>query len=69
MTIVLNEKLSAEEIEALLKKIEPAPKFFDAKKYFNKVAIEVDPLKIQQQMRDESSKYLSFRYKYSNVFN
>ena len=53
MTIVLNEKLSAEEIEALLKKIEPAPKFFDAKKYFNKVAIEVEPLKIQQQMRDE----------------
>ncbi len=53
MTVVLNEKLTEQELGALLKKIEPAPKLFDAKKYFNKVTIEGDILKIQQEMRDE----------------
>lgn len=53
MTVVLNEKLTEQEINSLLEKIEPAPKLFDAKKYFNKAAVEGDILKIQQEMRDE----------------
>ena len=53
MTVVLNEELTKHEVEALIEKIEPALKVFDAKKYFNKVAVEGDILKIQQEMRDE----------------
>lgn len=53
MTVVLNENLTQQEINSLLEQIEPTPKLFDAKKYFNKAAIEEDILKIQQEMRDE----------------
>jgi hypothetical protein len=53
MTIEVNEKLTQQEINALLEKVEPAPKLFDAKKYFNKIAIQRDPLKVQQELRDE----------------
>ena len=53
MTVVLNEKLTEQEVEDLLEKIEPAQRVFDAKKYFNKTTIEGDPLKTQQEMRDE----------------
>lgn len=53
MTVTLNEKLTEHEIDALLEKIEPTPKVFDAKKYFNKISVEGDIVKIQQEMRDE----------------
>lgn len=53
MTVELNEKLTEQEVEALLEKIKPARKVFDAKKYFNKLMIEGEPLKLQQEMRDE----------------
>lgn len=53
MTVVVNENLSEQEVNNLLEKLEPSPKLFDAKKYFNKVAIEIDPLKAQKEMRDE----------------
>jgi hypothetical protein len=53
MVIEVNEKLTEEEVNALLEKVEPAPKLFDAKKYFNTMAIEGDPLQIQQELRDE----------------
>ncbi len=53
MIIEVNEKLTEEEVNALLEKVEPAPKLFDAKKYFNKITIEGDPLQIQQELRDE----------------
>jgi len=53
MTVFVDEKLTEQEMNALLEKIEPAPKLFDAKKYFNKVKVKGDPLKIQQEMRDE----------------
>ena len=53
MVIEVTENLTEEEVNALLEKVEPAPKLFDAKKYFNKIAIEGDPLQIQQELRDE----------------
>ncbi len=53
MVIEVNEKLTEEEVNALLEKVEPAPRLFDAKKYFAKIAIEEDPLQIQQELRDE----------------
>lgn len=53
MTVILNEKLSKKEIKALLEKIKPLPKLFNAKKYFNKIPVKGDPLQIQQEMRDE----------------
>jgi hypothetical protein len=55
MTIEVTEILTEEQVEALLEKVEPAPKLFDAKKYFNKIKIEGDPLEIQQGLRDEQS--------------
>ena len=53
MTVVIDKKLTEQEVNALLEKIEPIPKVFDAKKYFDKAIIKEDPLKIQQEMRDE----------------
>ena len=54
MTIELNDTLTEKEMEALLEKIDPAPRLFDAKKYFNKIAIEEDPMKVQQEVRGET---------------
>ncbi len=53
MTIEVNEKLTEKELNALIEKVEPQAKLFDAKKYFNKIDIEGDPLKLQQDLRDE----------------
>lgn len=53
MTIEVNEQLTEEQVEALLEKVEPAPKLFDAKKYFNKIKVDADPLEIQQDLRDK----------------
>lgn len=53
MTVVINDKLTKEERETLLKKLETPPKLFDAEKYFNKIEIEGDILKTQQEIRDE----------------
>ena len=47
MTVVINDKLTKEELETLFKKPEAAPKLFDAEKYFNKIEIKGDILKTQ----------------------
>lgn len=61
MTVTLNKKLSEKEIKALLEKIKPLPKLFDAQKYFNKIHATGDPLQIQQEMRDEYFPCFSLR--------
>jgi hypothetical protein len=53
MTIVVDKKLTKQERDEILKKMEPRIKPFDAKKYFGKIKIQGDPLEIQRQMRDE----------------
>jgi hypothetical protein len=53
MKVIIDKKLTKEEREKLLKKVQPKMKVLDAKKYFGKIKVQGDPLKIQQEMRDE----------------
>ena len=53
MTIVVSKKLAKKDIKDILGKMTKKSKVFDAKKYFGKASIQSDPLKIQQEMRDE----------------
>jgi len=53
MTVEVDKKLTKQERDQILKKMQSKPKLFDAKKYFGKLKIQGNPLEIQRQMRDE----------------
>jgi len=53
MTIVVTKKLTKKAKETIFKKIAPKYKLLNAKKFFGKLEWKGDPLKIQQEMRDE----------------
>ena len=53
MNVLIDKNLSKKEVDEILKKVESTGRPFNAKKYFGKLKIEGDPLKIQQEMRDE----------------
>lgn len=53
MNVEINKDLTKKEREKQLKKVSPRIKKLDAKKFFGKVSWKGDPLKMQQEMRDE----------------
>ena len=53
MTLVVNKKISKQKMEEMIDHLKPAPKVFNAKKFFGKIKIKGDPLKIQREMRNE----------------
>ena len=61
MVLVLKEGASKEEMEAIDKKIanEKIVAGFDAKKYNGILSLDKDPLKIQQDLRNEWERNIS----------
>ena len=53
MTVVIAKNANKKEVKTLLKKIKPKMKKLDASLFFGKVIFKGDPLKIQQELRDE----------------
>ncbi len=53
MNVEINKDFNKKERDKHLKKVIPRLKKLDAKKFFGKVSWKGDPLKMQQEMRDE----------------
>ena len=52
MTLTINSNLDSEAIEAILKKLTSNSKF-DSSNYLGKIKLDIDPLTLQKEMRDE----------------
>jgi hypothetical protein len=52
MVIRVNKIRTAEDLDAILKKVKPVKKL-DAKKYLGKVKWDEDPLEYQKRLRNE----------------